>query len=58
MQYTKEQVREMEHVILNMLTPVHGNLSVALMKGKIKTKDIEMMIAKIDDVADWIRAQR
>ena len=57
-EFTEEQVREMEDKIINKLFPIHGYLHRFLVKGSIEAERVEMMIQNIDKAVEWIRSQR
>lgn len=56
--YTKEQISEMEDVIINKLNPIYGHLDLFLGKGKISHEQIEKMMQSIEYISFWIRSLR
>ncbi len=54
--FTRVQVEELEDVILNALSPIHAKLQMMQMGKQIHEKDVQMMIGRIEKVAEYIRS--
>jgi len=58
MTFNNEQVKELEDVIINALSPIYSKLQMIDMDVSLRKKDIVMMLERIDSVVHYIRSLR
>jgi hypothetical protein len=58
MQFTEHQVRELEDVIINILSPVHIKMQIALHKKRIGQGDVKFTIKQLDRIVKYLHDLR